>query len=866
MDTLLCNDDGDVIFFGAPSATDEVLAFHYGDFDDAYGDGTVGAAAANGRVYGNTVPATLPTKFGTIGTPSTASGQTTYTWTPPPTSLQANVLLVAGGGATREFCGGGGGGGVIYNTAQTLNAASYTIKVGDGGIGERLNAGNGYNTEGFGSTAIGGGGGQSSNTSLTGKSGGSGGGNGPRSGTGGSGTLGQGNDGGGGRPNYTGGNDGGSGGGGGASAPGTNGGYRTGGNGGAGLLVGVVGETYGDSGWFGGGGAGFGDGRTGTSTRGNPGIGGGGIAATGVLNDYSNTSGDPHTGGGAGAGGPGGPGGRDGGSGIVLVRYIVDTAVLTNEETLAFLYTGSGTETETTYTWDAEGVTYADILVVGGGGGSRTPPSNFNPSGGGGGGEVVYRRGVPVSPGVEIKVGRGGPIATQGGISQFTSAIQANGGGASSNGSGGSGGGANRQYGAGGASVKLSVDGMGNPGGGSIVPGAAGGGGATQVGFDAIDSRGANGGEGYAATMFGTYSTVYGSGGGGGARSGERGLGGTNAGDGGYANSQGGIGTPNTGSGAGGPGAAGSRPAGSAGGSGIVLVKPNPGALDGLGPSVYTQAVGAYALRRLFGAYTGAQVRLRRSTDNAEVDVTFDKYGNVEGLDLGVWLEGGTGYVVTWYDQSSHGWDLEQTNVTYQPQYDTNKLVNLNNAYMTIPGTENVTPFSTNQSTQVQRSSMVSFKAPSVLTSNQARNIYAKGLATSTSRSDVRVWWYGDGGGKITTQHGDGIGTNPTPVYNSREIVVFSVVEENSSSSVNASSYLLRQDGTRYTDSVVTTSRTFLTNPNSYPWGIGYGNNGSSRWNADAYVIEHMIFDVTLSDSLRVAIENEMQYYANKNF
>jgi hypothetical protein len=125
MDTLLCNDDGDIIFFGAPSATDEVLAFHYGDFDDAYGDGTVGAAAANGRVYADTVPATLPSKFGSIGTPSTASGQTTYNWTPPSTSLQANVLVVAGGGGGGyDGAGGGGGGGVLYQTAQTLNSAS----------------------------------------------------------------------------------------------------------------------------------------------------------------------------------------------------------------------------------------------------------------------------------------------------------------------------------------------------------------------------------------------------------------------------------------------------------------------------------------------------------------------------------------------------------------------------------------------------------------------------------------------------------------------------------------------------------------------------------------------------------------------
>ena len=324
---------------------------------------------------------------------------------------------------------------------------------------------------------------------------------------------------------------------------------------------------------------------------------------------------------------------------------------------MAFRKSGSGTET--TYTWDAEGVTYADILVVGGGGGGQSA-SLYHPKGGGGGGEVVYRQGVAVTPGVEIKVGRGGPVNTQGGISQFTSAIQANGGGrgGGSLGSGGSGGGGDRyDTTGGGASVKLSADGLGNVGGYNVGAGAGGGGGATEPGeiVTTGTSEGTDGGEGYTATVFGVWNTVYGSGGGGGSRSGASGSGGTNAGNGG---NPGGTGVAHTGSGGGGGLAhGGSRPAtdpigpGGSGGSGIVLVKPNPGALDGLGTTIYTQAVGAYALRRLFGAYTGAQVRLRRSTDNAEMDVTFDKYGHPVNFDVGGWLGAATGYIVTWYDQ-----------------------------------------------------------------------------------------------------------------------------------------------------------------------------------------------------------------------
>jgi hypothetical protein len=347
--------------------------------------------------------------------------------------------------------------------------------------------------------------------------------------------------------------------------------------------------------------------------------------------------------------------------------------VLTNEETLAFLYAGSGTETETTYTWDAEGVTYADILVVGGGGGGGEALNSYFPGGGGGGGEVVFRQGVPVTPGVEIKVGRGGPELTQGGISQFTSSIQANGGGSGNSGNGGSGGGAGRRVTTSGASVKLSVDGFGNEGGVSqdisTTRGGAGGGGAMEAGFTAFTNAGARGGEGYTANVFGIYNDVYGSGGGGGDRLSLGGLGGTNAGNGGnYELDNATSGVPHRGGGGGaGAGSDTMRGSGAPGGSGIVLVKPNPGALDGLGSSVYTQAVGAYALRRLFGAYTGPQIEIRRSLDDATSNVYFDKYGYPVNFNVETWLGGGTGYVVTWYDQSPASSNAAADTVGNQP-------------------------------------------------------------------------------------------------------------------------------------------------------------------------------------------------------
>lgn len=75
------------------------------------------------------------------------------------------------------------------------------------------------------------------------------------------------------------------------------------------------------------------------------------------------------------------------------------------------------------------------------------------------------------------------------------------------------------------------------------------------------------------------------------------------------------------------------------------------GALDALGDSVYSIVVGAHAMYRLFRQYQGPQIRIRRSSDNAEVDVHFDKDGTNITPDLDIWLSGATAYIVTWYDQ-----------------------------------------------------------------------------------------------------------------------------------------------------------------------------------------------------------------------
>jgi hypothetical protein len=68
----------------------------------------------------------------------------------------------------------------------------------------------------------------------------------------------------------------------------------------------------------------------------------------------------------------------------------------------------------------------------------------------------------------------------------------------------------------------------------------------------------------------------------------------------------------------------------------------------------YPGSAAAYSLRQLRTAYTGAAIRVRRSSDNAEQDFGF--VNNVlDTASLLTFVGAGNGYITTWYDQSGNG-------------------------------------------------------------------------------------------------------------------------------------------------------------------------------------------------------------------
>ena len=274
------------------------------------------------------------------------------------------LIVAGGGGGGMRHGGGGGAGGVLVGTTD-LTAGTYTAVVGDGGaVGqaayEDLKAGGPGSDSAFGMLiASGGGGGRTYAGGYSGDGGSGGGGAGSQNTTGGSGLPSQGNAGGSGSITASGSGGGGAGQ---AGFPGT----PNGGNGGAGVLSSISGTAT----YYGGGGGGGGD--IGTS-GGSGGLGGGGHGGDDGLN--TNQS--------AGAAGTGGGGGgcrswdvnavaSAGGSGIVIVRYLVPAPQLVRSAIVDDKNGGSvAVNSAVTYTvtfsedMDAASVTAADFSNAG---------------------------------------------------------------------------------------------------------------------------------------------------------------------------------------------------------------------------------------------------------------------------------------------------------------------------------------------------------------------------------------------------------------------------------------------------------------------------------------------------------------------
>lgn len=95
----------------------------------------------------------------------------------------------------------------------------------------------------------------------------------------------------------------------------------------------------------------------------------------------------------------------------------------------------------------------------------------------------------------------------------------------------------------------------------------------------------------------------------------------------------------------------------------IVGVAPFTGLLD-----TYSGASAAYSLRRLSSTYTGALIRVRRSSDNTEQDISYDSNNVLDETALLAFVGANDGFVTTWYDQSGNTRNATNTTANKQPK------------------------------------------------------------------------------------------------------------------------------------------------------------------------------------------------------
>jgi hypothetical protein len=89
----------------------------------------------------------------------------------------------------------------------------------------------------------------------------------------------------------------------------------------------------------------------------------------------------------------------------------------------------------------------------------------------------------------------------------------------------------------------------------------------------------------------------------------------------------------------------------------------------GRSPWVPLNAAGVWGTRLVYPAYSGALARVRRSSDNAEQDFSATAEGWLDAAAVATFIGGGTGFIVTLYDQSGNGRHATQATAGSQPTY-----------------------------------------------------------------------------------------------------------------------------------------------------------------------------------------------------
>ena len=240
---------------------------------------------------------------------------------------------------------------------------------------------------------------------------------------------------------------------------------------------------------------------------------------------------------------------------------------------------------------------------------------------------------------------------------------------------------------------------------------------------------------------------------------------------------------------------------------------------------IFVIASAAYGLRKLYSSWTGAAIRVKRSSDNAEIDIGFIGE-DLDVFTLLAFVGTGDGFVTIWYDQSGNGRNATQATAGEQPQIVANGAVITMNGrpVVSFDGTDILnTPSFILGNTVVTVARRSATNQPVVEGANVGSFVRGLWGLRSGSTDFTTHLNYGINGGPLNATNADGFPIN-----------VLQIVSQ-------------------------TVAKGFVAT-NASPWGIGGGSNGYVRLNG--FISGLISFPPVLSTTDRQTLErNQGDYY-----
>lgn len=196
----------------------------------------------------------------------------------------------------------------------------------------------------------------------------------------------------------------------------------------------------------------------------------------------------------------------------------------------------------------------------------------------------------------------------------------------------------------------------------------------------------------------------------------------------------------------------------------------------------YGGAHAAYSLRKLNSDYTGAAIRLRRTSDSEEQDIGFDADGNLDIAACEAFFTGSNLTVKTWYDQSGNGNDMTQSTAAAQPLlYNIDGLLKIDGR----PGLRFIAGDAFDfDKTGLDRGNLSSFAVLKFTNLTGTQRVIQ--LSTGTSER-----WYGPvlSSSQFVYAHGDGnIGSNAADLLNNLHTVIAGATQGDAEAFLNGTS------------------------------------------------------------------------------